>query len=50
VQRFYVEGQLSARELADTLGVEKSVITAQLERFRARVKRELLLRVLAGKL
>ncbi|MDP3234442.1 MAG: sigma-70 family RNA polymerase sigma factor [Myxococcales bacterium] len=50
VQRFYVEGQRSARELADTLGVGTSAITAQLERFRARVKRELMLRVLAGKL
>ena len=50
VQLFYVEGQLSAREIADKLGVGKSAITMRLERFRARVKRELTLRVLAGKL
>ena len=49
VQLFYVEGQLSAREIADKLGVGKSAITMRLERFRARVKRELTLRVLAGK-
>ena len=50
VELFYVEGQLSAREIADKLGVGKSAITMRLERFRARVKRELTLRVLAGKL
>ncbi|MDP1919286.1 MAG: sigma-70 family RNA polymerase sigma factor [Myxococcales bacterium] len=50
VQLFYVEGQLSAREIAEKLGVGKSAITMRLERFRARVKRELMLRVLAGKL
>ena len=50
VQLFYVEGQLSAREIADKLGVGKSAITMRLERFRARVKRELTLLVLAGKL
>lgn len=49
VQLFYVDGQLSAREIADKLGVGKSAITMRLERFRARVKRELMLRVLAGK-
>lgn len=49
VHLFYVEGQLSAREIADKLGVGKSAITMRLERFRARVKRELMLRVLAGK-
>lgn len=49
VQLFYVEGQLSAREIAEKLGVGKSAITMRLERFRARVKRELMLRVLAGK-
>ena len=50
VHLFYVEGQLSAREIADKLGVGKSAITMRLERFRARVKRELMMRVLAGKL
>lgn len=49
VQLFYIEGQLSAREIAEKLGVGKSAITMRLERFRARVKRELTLRVLAGK-
>lgn len=49
VRLFYVEGQLSAREIAEKLGVGKSAITMRLERFRARVKRELTLRVLAGK-
>lgn len=49
VRLFYVEGQLSAREIAEKLGVGKSAITMRLERFRARVKRELALRVLAAK-
>lgn len=43
---FYVEGRLSAREIAEKLGVSKSAITMRLERFRARIKRELLRRVL----
>jgi len=47
VRLFYLEGQLSAREIADRLGVGKSAITMRLERFRVRVKRELLRRVLA---
>jgi RNA polymerase sigma-70 factor (ECF subfamily) len=46
---FYVEGQLSAREIADRLGVGKSAITMRLERFRARVKRELALRLLRAR-
>lgn len=45
VTLFYVEGQLSAREIAERLGVGKSAITMRLERFRARVKSELLLRL-----
>jgi RNA polymerase sigma-70 factor (ECF subfamily) len=49
VSMFYLEGQLTAREIADKLGVGKSAITMRLERFRARVKRELMLRVLAGR-
>lgn len=49
VSMFYLEGQLSAREIADKLGVGKSAITMRLERFRARVKRELMLRVLSGR-
>jgi RNA polymerase sigma-70 factor (ECF subfamily) len=47
VQLFYIEGELSAREIAERLGVGKSAVTMRLERFRARVKRELLRRVLA---
>lgn len=47
VHLFYVEGDLSAREIAERLGVGKSAVTMRLERFRSRVKRELLRRVLA---
>ncbi len=39
VRLFYVEGELSAREIAARLGVGKSAITMRLERFRAKVKR-----------
>jgi RNA polymerase sigma-70 factor (ECF subfamily) len=49
VQLFYLEGDLSAREIAEKLGVGKSAVTMRLERFRARIKRELLRRVLAGR-
>ncbi len=45
VTLFYIEGQLSAREIADRLGVGKSAITMRLERFRARVKRDLAIRL-----
>jgi RNA polymerase sigma-70 factor (ECF subfamily) len=45
VQLFYVEGSLSAREIAERLGVGKSAITMRLERFRAKVKRRLLVEV-----
>ncbi|HEX9398502.1 MAG TPA: sigma-70 family RNA polymerase sigma factor [Anaeromyxobacter sp.] len=45
VQLFYVEGKLSAREIAERLGVGKSAITMRLERFRAKVKRTLLAEV-----
>lgn len=47
VRLFYVEGELSAREIAEKLGVGKSTVTMRLERFRAKVKRNLLRRVLA---
>jgi RNA polymerase sigma-70 factor (ECF subfamily) len=47
VRLFYVDGALSAREIAERMGVGKSAITMRLERFRAKVKRELLRRVLA---
>jgi RNA polymerase sigma-70 factor (ECF subfamily) len=46
VTLFYVDGQLSAREIAERLGVGKSAITMRLERFRAKVKRELAVRLL----
>ena len=49
VQLFYIEGELSAREIAEKLGVGKSAVTMRLERFRSRSKRELLRRVLAGR-
>ena len=45
VHLFYVEGKLSAREIADKLGVGKSAITMRLERFRAKVKRKVLAEV-----
>ncbi|HET9551972.1 MAG TPA: RNA polymerase sigma factor [Anaeromyxobacteraceae bacterium] len=45
VHLFYIEGQLSAREIADRLGVGKSAITMRLERFRAKVKRRVLAEV-----
>ncbi|MFZ5470602.1 MAG: RNA polymerase sigma factor [Myxococcota bacterium] len=45
VRLFYLEGRLSAREIAERLGVGKSAVTMRLERFRARAKRELLVRL-----
>ncbi|ACL64887.1 RNA polymerase, sigma-24 subunit, ECF subfamily [Anaeromyxobacter dehalogenans 2CP-1] len=45
VRLFYLEGQLTAREIAARLGVGKSAITMRLERFRAKVKRRLLAEV-----
>ncbi len=45
VHLFYVEGNLSAREIADRLGVGKSAITMRLERFRAKVKKKVLAEV-----
>jgi RNA polymerase sigma-70 factor (ECF subfamily) len=45
VRLFYLEGELSAREIADRLGVGKSAITMRLERFRAKVKRRILAEV-----
>jgi RNA polymerase sigma-70 factor (ECF subfamily) len=45
VRLFYLEGRLSAREIADRLGVGKSAITMRLERFRAKVKRRVLAEV-----
>ncbi len=45
VRLFYIEGNLSAREIALRLGVGKSAITMRLERFRAKVKRRVLAEV-----
>jgi RNA polymerase sigma-70 factor (ECF subfamily) len=44
-----VEGELSAREIADRQGVGKSAITMRLERFRARIKRELTARLVKAR-
>lgn len=49
VRLFYLEGELSAREIAERLGVGKSAVTMRLERFRGRIKRELLARVLKAR-
>lgn len=48
VTLFYLEGRLSAREIAEQLGLSKSAVTMRLERFRARIKRELLRSLLAA--
>jgi RNA polymerase sigma-70 factor (ECF subfamily) len=45
VRLFYLEGELSAREIAARLGVGTSAITMRLERFRAKVKRRILAEV-----
>lgn len=45
IRLFYLEGELSARQIADRLGVGKSAITMRLERFRAKVKRKVLAEV-----
>jgi RNA polymerase sigma-70 factor (ECF subfamily) len=45
IRLFYLEGRLSARQIADRLGVGKSAITMRLERFRAKVKRRVLAEV-----
>ncbi len=41
VRLFYLEGTLSAREIAARMGVGKSAVTMRLERFRAKVRAEL---------
>ena len=48
-RQFYVEGGSSAREIAEREGVGKSAVTMRLERFRSRVKRVLLKRLLESK-
>jgi RNA polymerase sigma-70 factor, ECF subfamily len=45
VRLFYLEGTLSAREIAQRMGVGKSAVTMRLERFRAKVKQTLLERL-----
>jgi RNA polymerase sigma-70 factor, ECF subfamily len=41
VRLFYLEGTLSAREIAVRMGVGKSAVTMRLERFRAKIKAQL---------
>lgn len=41
VRLFYLEGELSARQIAERLGVGKSTVTMRLERFRRKVARRL---------
>jgi RNA polymerase sigma-70 factor (ECF subfamily) len=48
-RKFYLEGGVSAREIAEAEGVGKSAVTMRLERFRARVKKALLKRLLESK-
>jgi RNA polymerase sigma-70 factor, ECF subfamily len=43
VRLFYLEGTLSAREIAQRMGVGKSAVTMRLERFRAKVKQQILM-------
>jgi RNA polymerase sigma-70 factor (ECF subfamily) len=47
VRLFYVDGKLSAREIAARLGVGKSAVTMRLERFRAKVKRRIVAEIAA---
>ncbi len=47
VRLFYLEGELTARQIAERMGVGKSAVTMRLERFRARVKKKLLARIAA---
>jgi RNA polymerase sigma-70 factor (ECF subfamily) len=41
VRLFYLEGTMSAREIAERMGVGKSAVTMRLERFRAKVRAQL---------
>jgi RNA polymerase sigma-70 factor, ECF subfamily len=41
VRLFYLEGTLSAREIAMRMGVGKSAVTMRLERFRAKIRAQL---------
>jgi len=45
VRLFYLDGTMSAREIAVLMGVGKSAVTMRLERFRARVRRQLCARL-----
>jgi len=42
IQLFYLEGLLTAREIAQKMNVGKSAVTMRLERFRARVRTQIL--------
>ena len=46
VRLFYVEGDLTAQQIADRQGVGKSTVTMRLERFRVKVKKALVAKVL----
>ena len=41
VRLFYLDGTLSAREIASRMGVGKSAVTMRLERFRAKIRAQL---------
>ena len=45
VRLFYLEGTMSAREIAQRMGVGKSAVTMRLERFRAKIRERLIERV-----
>ena len=45
VRLFYLEGTMSAREIAERMGVGKSAVTMRLERFRAKIRERLIERV-----
>ena len=48
VYRFYVDGDCTAQQLADELGLAKGTVTSRLTRFRARIKRRLMALVVAA--
>lgn len=49
VSLFYVEGELSTREIGERMSVGKSAVTMRLERFRTRMREELVARVLQAR-
>lgn len=46
IRLYYIEGELSARQIAERLNLGKSTVTMRLERFRAKVKARLAARLL----